>query len=479
MKLTKRTIIITLLTCICFSQGVEIKDTDDNTLISINDEGDGGGSITIPKILTSMGSTDDKLYNEGGNLYWSGSQLSAESWRGWSDGGTTVRLRTSSDNVSIGTTTTTEKLHIEGDINTSASYKMDGDVFMTNGGQTETTLVGWEAGLNNTFNGTTAFGWRALRYNTDGERNTAVGWDALILNVSGDDNTAVGSSALAMNTASNNTAVGSGALNFNTTGENNTAVGSNTISAMKTGSNNTAVGSYALDDDQYGEENTAIGSQALTRSRNGVGNVAIGYSAGGNINGEVSGGDYNTVIGNAALGYGAERAHTGNVIIGSTAGNYTAVMTDKLIIDNYSNPSGTTYPLIDGDFASNTILINGDLEYTGTLTDVSDISLKTNVKPLTNVLENISQIRGIEFDWNNKAKTNMVLNDEHQLGVIAQEVEIVYPELVKTNSKGFKTVNYTKLSAILLEAVKEQQMQIEELSAKADAISLQLQIVNK
>ena len=57
------------------------------------------------------------------------------------------------------------------------------------------------------------------------------------------------------------------------------------------------------------------------------------------------------------------------------------------------------------------------------------------------------------------------------MGVIAQEVEAVLPELVAENSEGTKSVAYQKLTAVLIEAVKEQQKQIDELKAKVDELS--------
>ncbi len=93
----------------------------------------------------------------------------------------------------------------------------------------------------------------------------------------------------------------------------------------------------------------------------------------------------------------------------------------------------------------------------------SDASLKTNIKPLDNALEKLQQINGVSFDWKK--------DGSHDLGVVAQNVEVVYPELVRTNPEtGLKSVEYGNLVAPLIEAIKEQQKQIEEL--KADIIKL-------
>jgi hypothetical protein len=95
---------------------------------------------------------------------------------------------------------------------------------------------------------------------------------------------------------------------------------------------------------------------------------------------------------------------------------------------------------------------------TGTLTatdinSTSDINLKENIRPIENPLNKVLQLNGVEFDWKD--------NQQSSIGVIAQEVEKVFPSLVKTAEN--KSVNYNGLVGVLIEAVKEQQKQIEEL----------------
>jgi hypothetical protein len=84
-------------------------------------------------------------------------------------------------------------------------------------------------------------------------------------------------------------------------------------------------------------------------------------------------------------------------------------------------------------------------------TAVSDVRLKENIQPLENSLEKILQLQGVEYDYRDKAK----FGDKHQIGVIAQDTEKVYPEVVVTDKKtGFKAVAYDHLVAPLIEAVK-------------------------
>jgi hypothetical protein len=89
----------------------------------------------------------------------------------------------------------------------------------------------------------------------------------------------------------------------------------------------------------------------------------------------------------------------------------------------------------------------------------SDRQLKDNVLPIENALEKVKQIGGYTFDWNDMQG----VHKGHDVGVIAQEIEAVMPEIVITRDNGFKAVKYEKIVALLIEAVKEQQKQIEEL----------------
>jgi hypothetical protein len=97
----------------------------------------------------------------------------------------------------------------------------------------------------------------------------------------------------------------------------------------------------------------------------------------------------------------------------------------------------------------------------------SDNRLKKNVKPLSGVLEKLNKIRGVSFDWNEKYENMGRATGHREIGVIAQEVENVFPELVtKWGQEDFRAVDYSRMTAVLIEAVKEQQRQIEELKGR-------------
>ena len=88
----------------------------------------------------------------------------------------------------------------------------------------------------------------------------------------------------------------------------------------------------------------------------------------------------------------------------------------------------------------------------------SDATLKTNVETLTGSLDAVKALRGVSFDW--------IENGNSEVGVIAQEVEAVLPDVVSTNDQGIKSVKYGNMVAVLIEAIKEQQKRIEALEAK-------------
>ena len=98
----------------------------------------------------------------------------------------------------------------------------------------------------------------------------------------------------------------------------------------------------------------------------------------------------------------------------------------------------------------------------------SDERLKENITPLENALSKVLELNGVEFDWkelSEEEKKTIHGNEGHDVGVIAQDVEKVLPEVVTERETGYKAVKYEKLVPLLIEAIKEQQKQIEELKS--------------
>ncbi len=210
-----------------------------------------------------------------------------------------------------------------------------------------------------------------------------------------------------------------------------------------------------------------------------VSNTYVGsFSGYANING-----DYNTYLGSGA---GSRCTGSGNVFIGYKAGQNETTGNDRLFISNSDDAS----PLIWGDFAQNYLRINNHVGInvspissyslrangniyiygaglaTGGFHTSSDARLKKDIKIIENALGIVKKIRGVRFDFKTNEYPESNFSPDRQVGVIAQEVEAVLPELIDENEVGIKGVDYSKLTAVLIEAVKEQQEMIEAMETK-------------
>jgi len=95
----------------------------------------------------------------------------------------------------------------------------------------------------------------------------------------------------------------------------------------------------------------------------------------------------------------------------------------------------------------------------------SDIRLKENVKPLVSSLDKVLKLQGVTYDWKEETEARSMTNIKEDIGFIAQQVQEVVPELVRQNDNGFLSLRDKGITALLVEAIKEQQTQIEELKS--------------
>lgn len=107
----------------------------------------------------------------------------------------------------------------------------------------------------------------------------------------------------------------------------------------------------------------------------------------------------------------------------------------------------------------------GNVWIQGSLSQNSDQRLKKNITPLSNPLPALLQLNGYAYNWKNDS-----LDQHQQIGVLAQEVQIVYPQLVTGNGDNELNVNYIGLIPVLIEGIKEQQRQIERQQSELDAL---------
>ena len=145
-----------------------------------------------------------------------------------------------------------------------------------------------------------------------------------------------------------------------------------------------------------------------------------------------------------------------NAISGSFTGPVSASAINTLgvsVSGNITAVSGS----FSGPISASVINASGDI----TAFFSSDERLKDNITPIGSAIDKLNTIGGYEFDWNNSSE-----HSGHDVGVIAQEIEKVLPEVVVTRGNGYKAVRYEKIVALLIQAIKEQQSQIDDLKSR-------------
>ncbi len=364
-----------------------------------------------------------------------------------------VRIQSSTGNLGIGTQNPSSKLDVGGDINFSGALSFQGSPLLRPilGGNslfTDNLGVGIGALQNNTtgtFN--MAIGTNALQANTTGLSNMAMGNRALLSNTTGSANSATGVDALRMNlTGNDNTADGNSALNFNTSGGENTAIGATALFQNTVGNRNIAVGSQALLNNTAGGSNTAIGYLALSNNVSGNSNIAIGFQAGNGVTGS-----NNIHIGNAGLG-----GDNAFIRIG-TPGTHTAFFTAG--IRGVTTGSNDAIPVV--------IDSNGQL---GTVS--SSRRFKEDIEDMGGASDGLMRLRPVTYRYKQPFADG---SKPIQYGLIAEEVDEVYPELVAHSADGkIETVKYQVLDSMLLNEVQRQQAEIRKLEQQNQSLQERL-----
>jgi trimeric autotransporter adhesin len=272
--------------------------------------------------------------------------------------------------------------------------------------------------------GNTAEGQNALLSLTTGTNNTAVGWSSLKTVATGQYNTAIGAGALSVNTANLNTATGAAALWHNSSGH-----------------SNTANGFAALFSNTIGAANTANGYQALLNNTTGIGNTANGVSALRNS----STGDSNTALG---LGAGSAVTTADNVICIGTSG------------ENVSNTCyiGNIFGVTSSGGATVAVNSAGKL---GTAT--SSRRFKDDIRPMDQASEALFALKPVTFRY----KKDIDPARTSQLGLVAEDVEKINPDLVVRDKEGKPySVRYDQVNAMLLNEFLKEHRKIEQQDRK-------------
>ena len=184
--------------------------------------------------------------------------------------------------------------------------------------------------------------------------------------------------------------------------------------------------------------------------------TATAIAAGVIVNADISG--------SAAIAVSKLAAST---ISGVTLGNNLATLTRGTYLtgSNYNGNAARTWAVdaTSANTASKVVARDGNGDFSArnitcvNLNSTSDINLKDDIRPFENALSTVNQLNGVHFTWKQ--------DDKKSIGVIAQEIEAILPELV-TETDGIKTVNYNGLIGILIEAVKELSEKVEKLENK-------------
>lgn len=268
-----------------------------------------------------------------------------------------------------------------------------------------------KVGVNNLFLGT-------LAGNSDG----------------GIQNTLVGDSAGRDNIGDENSFFGFIAGQFSTTGNFNTIIGSRAGRANLTGSKNTFLGYTAEAGSSTLTNATAIGANAFVEQSNSI--------VLGSING-VNGATATTDVGIGITQPARRLDVNGNIRVGTTTGTIGCI----------EDRDGT--------------VIAG--------TCSSDIRFKKGITPISSILNNFARLRPVNFYWRRDEFEDQKWGANQSFGLIAQEVEAAFPELVSTDEKGFKLVNYSKLPLYTIQAVNELIAHNDGLKTEIEAQKKQLE----
>ena len=191
-------------------------------------------------------------------------------------------------------------------------------------------------------------------------------------------------------------------------------------------------------------------------------------------------GDITSVVAGSGLTGGAT---SGAATLNIGAGTGIDVAADAISVDvsdfmsNGSNNRIVTATGADAmnaeanaSFDGSTLAVTGAITATGDITafSSSDKTLKENISNIENAVDKVSKINGVYYNWTFEAQEkHKHFGKEKEIGVIAQEVEEVLPEIVQTRDDGTKAVKYERLCALLIESVKELKKEIEELKSGA------------
>lgn len=315
-----------------------------------------------------------------------------------------------------------------------------------NTGVGHSTLLSLTTGTQNT-----ALGFKALFSNTTGNFNTALGMNSMFDNTTGDAITAVGVNAFTNNTTGiNSNAVGVNALYSNIDGSYNDALGVNALFYNTSGNSNIAIGNHTLFNNTTGDNNIAIGVGALDTSTTSGSNIGIGANAFNNL----LTGNNNTALG--ILSGTSLTSGSNNILLGYNAQLLSPTTSNQITI---GNGSITT-------FRCNV----------QTITSLSDMRDKKNIKDLNLGIDFIMKLKPRQFNWDKREWYEGDISDGSKMseaptaGFIAQELDEVqttqnadWLNLVLKSNPERMEASYGNLLPVMVKAIQELKTENDEL----------------
>jgi len=370
--------------------------------------------------------------------------------------------------------------------------------------------MGYQALGNSNYNWNTAIGYWALRNNQNGAGNTAIGSNAMDGNLDAGKSTAIGYYAeLGGANRTNATANGyrsyaecNNCMNLGTVEGKNSAwssvkVGIGTTNPFRLLSLNTQSADFSgpqigftIDDTEYASLSVNNLTKDVRLSTAGPSENRLYLSAGstqlkisplGTVTIGPSGmvGPYTFLISDSdkdpmiqfqknATDKGFIQIVNDDIKIGTNTSNDNGNFyirtngSDRVIVTNNGSMGvGTASPAVKFQVG-----VNGDgtVARANSWTTFSDERYKSNIETIPGALDKLEGLSGYYYKWNSGA------DQTRQVGLIAQEVEKVLPEIVSTDNNGYKSVDYGKMNALLLQAIKEQQILIMQLQQKVESL---------
>ncbi|HEX4857131.1 MAG TPA: tail fiber domain-containing protein, partial [Limnobacter sp.] len=291
------------------------------------------------------------------------------------------------------------------------------------------------------------------------------------------NNVAVGMDSMkSLTTSRDNIAVGVYAMEFASSGERNTYVGTNAARDQTIANLNAGFGFDSLRRNLTGDRNTALGAYSMDRNTTGTYNTGIGFGAGGDsVNGNTSG-SYNTFLG-AEAQPGTPTQLTYATVIGADA-RVTTGSTVVLGRTTDTTVIGATGAATSGNLFGGKLQVTGDIRASGNVFAAgvqltSDRRLKTDINQLEadSVLTRLGQLNAYRYRLVDDPRRQV------RVGVIAQELAVLFPELAEVGVGGYYSVDYSALGTLAAAGVGRLNVQFRELATTVKDQGVEIQSV--